>query len=132
MNPDLRTAASIGIAAVLVQAKEVAARVFYPAQAKWAQFGSGWATTAAAEYDAAAPTVNAEGSGWDNQALFDYNGYPLESLRAFAYARTGAVAPLATILLVLVTLAGALPVYLRVARESPHGTGSIAMRTAWS
>jgi len=66
-------------------------------QAKWAEFGSGWATTAAAEYDAAAPTVNAEGSGWDNQALFGVDGTPLESLRAFAYARTGAVAPLAVV-----------------------------------
>jgi len=63
-------------------------------RALWAEYGSGWATTAAAEYDSGAPTVNAEGSGWDNQALFDYNGNPLESLRAFAYARTGAVAPL--------------------------------------
>ena len=30
-------------------------------------------------------------------------------------------------MLVLVTLLGALPVYKRVARESPHGAGSIAM-----
>lgn len=39
----------------------------------------------------------------------------------------GVLSPIATLVLILVTLFGALPIYKKVAQDSPHGDGSIAM-----
>ncbi|MEX0677886.1 MAG: hypothetical protein WD063_12465 [Pirellulales bacterium] len=46
---------------------------------------------------------------------------------SIAFEAAGVLAPLATVVLVLVTLLGALPVYAHVARCSPNGQGSIAI-----
>ncbi len=59
----------------------------------WEEFGSGWATSYAGEYDPDDAGLWYGGSSWDNQALFDFDGYPLESLSVYEYAVTGSVAP---------------------------------------
>lgn len=54
----------------------------------WEKEGSGWASSYAGEYDEDAKDWYG-GSAVDNQALFDFTGKPLETLRIFDLVETG-------------------------------------------
>lgn len=55
----------------------------------WEEFGSGWASSYAAEYDPWDAGLFYGGCSWDNQAMFDFDGHPLASLNVFKYLKYG-------------------------------------------
>lgn len=59
----------------------------------WDKYGSGWASSYAAEYDPYDAGKWYGGSAVDNQALFDFYGYPLDTLNIFRYVKTGTGMP---------------------------------------
>ena len=56
---------------------------------KWEQFGSGWASSYAAEYDPNDAGKWYGGSAVDNQAMFDFQGKALDSLWTWQYMMIG-------------------------------------------
>ena len=60
---------------------------------KWEKFGSGWASSYASGYDPKDAGKYYGGSAVDNQAMFDANGRPLQSLRIFNLVRYGNEVP---------------------------------------
>ena len=56
---------------------------------KWEKYGSGWASSYAGAYDPDDAGKWYGGCAVDNQAMFDANGHPLESLRVFNLVRYG-------------------------------------------
>lgn len=71
-----------------------AAAVLSSNQEAWETYGSGWASSFAKTYDPKDAGVYYGGSSWDNQAMFDFDGNPLESLRVYKYIYGGTTAPL--------------------------------------
>lgn len=61
----------------------------------WEEFGSGWASSYAADYDPTEAGLFYGGCSWENQAMFDFDGYPLTSLNVFKYLKYGSNASLA-------------------------------------
>ena len=59
----------------------------------WEKYGSGWASSYAADYDPEDAGLYYGGCSWDNQAFFDFDGYPLESLNLFKYLKYGTIVP---------------------------------------
>lgn len=55
----------------------------------WEEYGSGWASSFASDYDPEDAGVYYGGCSWDNQAFFDFEGHPLESINVFNYMRYG-------------------------------------------
>ena len=56
----------------------------------WSKYGSGWASKYAAGYDHEIVGDYSYGSAVDNQAFFNFNGYPMDSINVFKYIYTGA------------------------------------------
>lgn len=71
---------------------ENAATILEQNKELWEKMGSGWASSYAAEYDPEDAGRWYGGSAVDNQGLFDFEGYPRESLRTFRYVYTGTTA----------------------------------------
>lgn len=61
----------------------------------WEKYGSGWASSYSGSYDPKDAGKYYGGCSWDNQALFDFTGHPLDSLKVFRELKCGATAPLA-------------------------------------
>lgn len=55
----------------------------------WENYGSGWASSHAIGYDPNVTDSTYGGSAWDNQALFDFNGKALPSIKVFNFVETG-------------------------------------------
>src|SRR4026209_1006644 len=87
-----------------------------------------WLFKGSTQQDTAHATPHKQHPWWQVMCLTGVDYFSTLGYQAgIAFLAAQTLSPIATCILVLLTLFGALPIYNRAAEESPHGEGSISM-----
>jgi hypothetical protein len=96
-----------------------------PTASKWRSWLQKWFLN---EASSSQPAHKQQHTWWQVMCLTGVDYFSTLGYQpGIAALAAGSLAPIATLVLILLTIFGALPVYRRVARMSPHGEGSISM-----